>query len=104
LVSALPQIKHVFPLVLAVVGAIAITWILLRHRPRTVSEACRLGGWLMTAGILLAPATRVGYLLYPINFFIWSWLMRSEEETEIAREAETVVAKAPIVEVAPIAA
>jgi hypothetical protein len=58
----------------------------------------------MTAGILLAPATRVGYLLYPINFFIWSWLMRSEEQTEVAREAETVVAGAPAVDLTPIAA
>jgi hypothetical protein len=104
LVSAFPQIKHVFPFVLAVLGAVAVTWILLRHRPRTVSDACRLGGWLMTAGILLAPATRVGYLLYPINFFIWSWLMRSEEQTEVAREAETVVAGAPAVDLTPIAA
>jgi uncharacterized membrane protein len=104
LVSVFPQIKHVFPLVLAVVGAIAITWILVRHRPRTVSDACRLGGWLMTAGILLAPATRVGYLLYPINFFIWSWLMRSEEDAEVTLEAESVVTRAPERELASLAA
>jgi Glycosyltransferase family 87 len=104
LVTAFPQIKHVFPLVLAALGAIAVAWIMLRHRPRTVSEACMLGGWLMTAGILLAPATRVGYLLYPINFFIWSWLMRSEEQTEIAREAETVVSSVPVMEVTRVAA
>lgn len=104
LVSVFPQIKHVFPLVLAVVGAVAVAWILLRHRPRTVSDACRIGGWLMTGGILFAPATRVGYLLYPINFFIWSWLMRSEEDTEITTEAESVVTRAPEVEMANIAA
>jgi hypothetical protein len=23
---------------------------------------------------LLAPATRIGYLLYPINFFVWAYL------------------------------
>ncbi len=33
----------------------------------------------MTIAILVAPATRVGYLLYPIDFFIWAWLLRSEE-------------------------
>jgi hypothetical protein len=104
LVSVFPQIKHVFPLVLAVVGALAVTWILLRHRPRTVSDACRLGGWLMTAGILFAPATRVGYLLYPINFFIWSWLMRSEEDAEVTIEAESVVTSAPERELASLAA
>jgi hypothetical protein len=25
---------------------------------------------------LLAPATRIGYLLYPINFFVWGYLFK----------------------------
>jgi hypothetical protein len=31
--------------------------------------------------ILLAPNPRVGYLLYPINFFVWAYLLapRSDE-------------------------
>jgi hypothetical protein len=58
----------------------------------------------MTAAIMAAPATRVGYLLYPVNFFIWSWLLRSEEEAEVSLEAETVVAQAKVQPVAPIAA
>jgi hypothetical protein len=104
LVSAFPGIKGVFPFVLAGVGATALVWVLVRHTPRTVSDVCRLGGWVMTAAILAAPATRVGYLLYPINFFIWSWLLRSEEEAEVSLEAETVVANARVLPVAPIAA
>jgi Glycosyltransferase family 87 len=104
LISALPQLKHIFPIVLAAVGAVAITWILLRHRPRTVSDACRLAGWLMTGAILFAPATRVGYLLYPVNFFIWAWLMRSEEKTDVSLAAERVVVGAKSVDVAAIAA
>ena len=93
LVSPFPQIKRVFPFVLAWSEHSRSRWVLVRHRPRTVSDVCRLGGWVMTAGILFAPATRVGYLLYPINFFIWSWLLRSEEEAEVSLEAETVVAR-----------
>lgn len=104
LVTAFPQIKHVFPFVLAAVGAVVIGWILLRHRPRNVSDVVRLGGWLMAAGILFAPATRVGYLLYPINFFIWSWLLRSEEDAEVSLEAATVVANASVEDRAPVAA
>jgi hypothetical protein len=46
----------------------------------------------------------VGYLLYPINFFIWSWLMRSEEDTEVTLEAESVVTRAPESELASLAA
>jgi hypothetical protein len=104
LVTLFPQIKHVFPVVLSVVAVIVTGWVLLRHRPRTVSDVCRLGGWLMTAGILLAPSSRVGYLLYPINFFIWSWLLRSEEDAEVSREAEKVVANASSLEPARVAA
>ena len=29
----------------------------------------------MAALILLAPDPRVGYLLYPINFFVWAYLL-----------------------------
>ncbi len=65
IVLAFPQIRRAFPFILAIVGVAVIGWVLVRHRPRTVSDVCRLGGWAMTAGILFAPATRVGYLLYP---------------------------------------
>ena len=34
----------------------------------------------MTAAILLAPATRIGYLLYPINFFVWGWLLGGADQ------------------------
>ena len=33
----------------------------------------------MTVAIMVAPATRIGYLLYPVDFFIFSWLLRSED-------------------------
>ncbi len=29
----------------------------------------------MSVLILLAPNPRVGYLLYPINFFVWAYLL-----------------------------
>jgi hypothetical protein len=43
--------------------------------------------WVMLLAVLLAPATRLGYLLYPVNFFVWSWLLRSEETSSKALEA-----------------
>ena len=39
-----------------------------------------LTGWVMLIAILLAPATRVGYLLYPINLFVWAWMLRRAED------------------------
>ena len=50
-----------------------------RRRPAALS---RLVGWVMTVAILLAPATRVGYLLYPVDFFVWAWLLRSEDTVD----------------------
>jgi len=26
-------------------------------------------------GIVFAPATRVGYLLYSVNLFVWAWML-----------------------------
>jgi hypothetical protein len=103
IVLAFPQFRRAFPFILAIVGVAVIGWVLVRHRPRTVADVCRLGGWAMTAGILFAPATRVGYLLYPINFFFWAWLMRSEEEAEVTIEAESVIAAAPVPDAAAAA-
>ena len=34
----------------------------------------------MLIAILLAPATRVGYLLYPINLFLWAWMFRRSSD------------------------
>jgi hypothetical protein len=34
-----------------------------------------IAGVVMSALILLAPDPRVGYLLYPINFFVWAYLL-----------------------------
>ena len=39
-----------------------------------------LTGWVMLIAILLAPATRVGYLLYPINLFVWAWMLRRADD------------------------
>jgi hypothetical protein len=40
---------------------------------------------------LFAPATRIGYLLYPINFFAWSYLFAEPgREESLAGETDTV--------------
>ena len=82
LVSVFPQIHRVFPVVLLVVGGTVLVWVLVRHTPRTPADLARLLGWTMTAGILLAPSTRIGYLLYPIDFFVWAWLLASESRAD----------------------
>ena len=53
----------------------------------------RVTGWVMLVAILLAPATRVGYLLYPINLFLWAWMFRrSEDPADAGRTADRATA------------
>jgi len=80
IVSVFPGVHRLFTLVVAGVGAVVLLHVLVRRTPRTPAALCRLAGWVMTVAILLAPATRVGYMLYPINFFVWSWLLSSEDK------------------------
>jgi phosphatidylinositol alpha-1,6-mannosyltransferase len=94
IVTAFPQLRRALPIALGVGGVFILGWVLVRHTPRTAADICRLGGWIMTIGIFFAPSTRVGYLLYPVNFFFWAWLLRSEEDAEVSLEAEKVVAGA----------
>lgn len=84
-VTAFPSLKHAFPLAVAGVGVVALGWVLVRRTPRTPAALARLLGWAFLVAILLAPATRIGYFLYPLDFFVWAWLVRSEETgTELA--------------------
>ena len=57
----------------------------VRRPPRDAAQVAALTGWVMLIAILLAPATRVGYLLYPINLFVWAWMLRrAEDPAEVA--------------------
>ena len=75
-VVAFPGLHRIWPLAMAGVGLLALAWYLWRVRPSRVDQVCNLTAWLMLLAVLLAPATRVGYLVYPINLFAWAWLLR----------------------------
>jgi hypothetical protein len=82
LVTAFPFLHRALPLAVGLVGGALLAWHLSRRTPRTVAEVCVLGGIVMAVITLLAPATRIGYLLYPINFFVWSYLFREIERVD----------------------
>lgn len=92
--SAVPLLGHVVPLVILLVGGAYVVRLLVRRPPSTTAEVTLLAGWILTVAILFAPATRVGYLLYPINFFVWSWLLRRDEGTVVMGESARVRAEA----------
>lgn len=80
LVSVFPWLHHALPVAVSLVGGVVLVRHLWVRRPRTAGEICMVGGWVMAVAILLAPATRVGYLLYPINFFVWGFMFRGAEQ------------------------
>jgi len=80
LVSWFPGIHRPYVVLVGVVGLAVLARYLWRHPPRDAAEVARLTGWVMLVAIMLAPATRVGYLLYPINLFVWAWMFRRSSD------------------------
>ena len=74
IVSAFPFLHRVLPVVVGIVGGLLLAWYLYRRPPQTAAQVCKVAGVVMAVITLLAPATRIGYLLYPINFFVWAHL------------------------------
>ncbi|HVB93506.1 MAG TPA: glycosyltransferase 87 family protein [Acidimicrobiales bacterium] len=74
-VSAFPAAHRVYVVILVVGGMALLIRHLARKPPVGAAGVASLAGWVMLFAILLAPATRVGYLLYPINLFVWSWML-----------------------------
>jgi hypothetical protein len=92
IVTAFPFLHRVLPLAVGLVGGALLAWYLARRPPQTAAQVCAVGGVVMAVITLFAPATRIGYLLYPINFFVWSYLFAEpsprEEIGEGSREIE----------------
>jgi hypothetical protein len=76
LVDQFPGIHKAYVVIIGVVGMAILIRYLMKRPPRSAAEVASLTGWVMLIAILVAPATRVGYLLYPINLFVWAWMLR----------------------------
>jgi hypothetical protein len=74
LVVAFPFLDRSLPLAIGLIGGALLVRHLVRHTPETVSRVCATTGVVMTVLTLLAPEPRIGFLLYPINFFVWSYV------------------------------
>jgi hypothetical protein len=79
LVQTWPSLHKVVPLVVLVLGGAVLARHLWRHPPASASDVCGLAAVVMTVAIVLAPATRVGYLLYPVNFAVWAAMFRAAD-------------------------
>ena len=88
IVSAFPFLHRVLPVAVGSVGGILLAWYLYRRPPQTAAQVCKVAGVVMAVITLLAPATRIGYLLYPINFFVWAHLFSDPKVVEEPGHAE----------------
>jgi hypothetical protein len=71
-----PSLHRILPLTVGLLGGAILGIRLVRHPPADVTGVLMITGWVTLIAFMLAPATRVGYLLYPVNFFVWSRLLR----------------------------
>jgi hypothetical protein len=79
LVRAFPEARAVLTtLFLLTVAGVAV--LLLVHRPAaTPWRAAGHAGIVMAVALLLAPAARFGYLIYPVNLVVWAVLLRRSQ-------------------------
>lgn len=66
---------------LLVAAGLVIAVLLVRRPPRTAASAALYCGCGLLAAILLMPATRFGYLLYPVAFLAWVPALRPTTPT-----------------------
>jgi hypothetical protein len=75
LATSVPGGRYVAYAMLAATG-VAIVVALVRRPPRTAADAARWTGLGLLAATLLLPATRFGYLLYPVALLVWAAALR----------------------------
>jgi hypothetical protein len=79
LVRLFPASRTAITLALVLVFLVVFAYMLVRRTPATTSATARAAGLVFLVGILLAPSARFGYVVYPINLFVWAWALRSAE-------------------------
>ncbi len=60
---------------LGLVGLGLVAIYLARRCPRSPAEVCRATALILFLATVLAPATRFGYLIYPVNFVVWGYFL-----------------------------
>ncbi len=76
LVSLFPSAKTELVAMLGLVGVVVVGYGLWRWPPTSPESAARFSGLAMLLATVLAPATRFGYLIYPLNLLTWAVLLK----------------------------
>ena len=64
---------HILAPVTFLIGGYFMAKYLRRHWPLTLSQVLAILSLVFLTMMCVASATRIGYLIYPLNFAIWSW-------------------------------
>ncbi len=77
LAGPFPQAKVAIAIVLAAGLVAAGVLLAVKRPPDSAAMAARHAGVLLAVAVALAPAGRLGYLIYPVNLLVWSWVLAS---------------------------
>lgn len=75
-VEAWPSAKPWLPLVMGALVMVIVLVVVLRRGSDSAARASFHAGIVFTVVMLLSPAGRPGYALYPVNLLLWAWLLR----------------------------
>ena len=84
IVTLLPGFHQAYVVLIAVVGVAMFARRLIRHTPSIGADVATLAGWCAMFAVVVAPSTRVGYLIYPLNFFLWGACLGASKNASIS--------------------
>lgn len=79
LTTWLPVLGHVLAPVTFLIGGYFVTKYVHRHWPLTLSQLLGILSVVFAVMICVASATRIGYVIYPLNFALWSTVTQGQE-------------------------
>ncbi len=82
LTTWMPVLGHVLAPVTFVVGGYFLTKYMRRHWPLTLSRLLSVLSVAFLVLICVATATRIGYIIYPLNFALWASVTREAKVPE----------------------
>jgi hypothetical protein len=88
LTKVFPHFKAELTFLLLALGLVVVAWYYLRTRPQTPAEVARFCGLALLLAMVIAPATRFGYAIYPANLLVWSYLLDGAPSLIGRRRAE----------------
>jgi len=70
--------KHILEPVSFVLGGYFLARYFRKHWPLTLSQLLGVLSVVMLVLMCVATATRIGYVIYPLNFALWSWVCQDK--------------------------